>query len=106
MDIAVTNAAAQLRFDGDAVSWARVAIGAVAPTPLLVAEAAEQLTGRSLTDETIAAAAAATRAAARPIADMRGSVKQRRRLASVLVERTLRGAADRAGRRAGNGGTR
>ena len=106
MDIAVTNAAAHLRFDGDAVSWARVAIGAVAPTPLLVAEAADQLAGRPLTDETIAAAAAAARAAARPIADMRGSIKQRRHLASVLVERTLRGAAERAGRSVGNGSTR
>ena len=42
MDIAVTNAATQLRLNGDgSVAWARVAIGAVAPTPLLVSEAAE-----------------------------------------------------------------
>ncbi len=96
MDIAVVNAATQLRFDEDSVSWARVAIGAVAPTPLLVAEAAEALVGGPLTDDTVAAAAAAARAAARPIADMRGSIKQRRQLAAVLTERTVRAAAERA----------
>ena len=96
MDIAVTNAACQLRFDGDVVSWARVTIGAVAPTPLVVAEAAEALVGRPLTDETVAAAASASRAAARPITDMRGSIKQRKHLSAVLTERMVRAAAEQA----------
>lgn len=96
MDIAVTNAASNIQIEGGTVIWARIAIGAVAPTPLLVTEAAEALVGRPLTDETIAAAAAAARAAAQPIDDMRGSVKQRKHLTSVLVERTLRKAAERA----------
>ena len=96
MDIAVVNAATQLRLEGDVVSWARISIGAVAPTPLLVAGAAEALTGRPLTDETIAAAAAACRTDARPIADMRGTIKQRHHLAGVLTERTIRDAAERA----------
>lgn len=96
MDIAVTNAASHIQLDGGAVSWARIAIGAVAPTPLLVHEAADALIGKPLTDETIAAAAAAAKAAARPIDDMRGSIKQRKHLAGVLVERTIRKAAERA----------
>lgn len=96
MDIAVTNAAAALTFDGETVAAARVAIGAVAPTPLLVADAAGALTGRPLTDATISAAAAASRAAARPIDDMRGSIRQRTHLAGVLTERALRAAAARA----------
>ena len=96
MDIAVVNAATQLRFDGDAVSWARVSIGATAPTPLLVPEAAAALVGRPLSDESIAAAAAASKAAARPIADMRGSIKQRKHLAAVYTQRTIAIAADRA----------
>jgi carbon-monoxide dehydrogenase medium subunit len=96
MDIAVANAASYLRFDGDTVADARVAIGAVAPTPLLVAEAADALIGRPLTDDSIKAAGAAAKAAAHPIDDIRGSVIQRRHLASVLVERTLRVAAERA----------
>jgi CO/xanthine dehydrogenase FAD-binding subunit len=96
MDIAVVNAATQLRFDGETVSWARVSIGATAPIPLLVAEAADALMGGPLNEETIAAAAAASKAAARPIDDMRGSIKQRKHLAAVFTERTIRGAAERA----------
>ena len=96
MDIAVVNAATQLRFDGDTVSWARVSIGATAPTPLLVPAAAAALVGRPLSDDTIAAAAAASKAAARPIDDMRGSIKQRKHLAAVYTQRTIAIAADRA----------
>jgi carbon-monoxide dehydrogenase medium subunit len=98
MDIAVVNAASALRFDGDTVSWARVAVGAAAPTPLLVDAAADELVGRPLTDDSIAAAAAAAREATSPIDDMRGTIRQRRHLAAVLTERTVRGAAGRAGR--------
>lgn len=97
MDIAVTNAAVHLRFDGDRVGSARVAVGAVAPTPLLVEEAGVALAGEPLSEATIAAAAAAAWAAARPIDDMRGTVKQRRHLAGVLVAHCIRIAAERAG---------
>ena len=97
MDIAVTNAAVHLRFDGDRVGDARVAVGAVAPRPLLVAEAGAALAGAALSEATIEKAAAAARAAARPIDDMRGTVKQRRHLAGVLVARCIRIAAERAG---------
>ena len=96
MDIAVTNAATQLRIENGSVAWARVAIGAVAPTPLLVADAAAALVGQPLSDDTIAAAAAASRAATNPIDDMRGSIRQRVHLAGVLTERTIRQAAERA----------
>lgn len=96
MDIAVTNAGTYLVLDGDTVTDARISIGAVAPTPLLVPEAAEALVGRPLTDETIEAAAEAARNAARPITDMRGTEQQRRHLAGVLVKRTVRTAAARA----------
>lgn len=96
MDIAVVNAASYLRFEGENVAAARIAIGAVAPTCLLVREAAEALVGKPLTEETIRAAGAAAKAASRPIDDMRGSIKQRRHLTDVLVQRTLRTAAERA----------
>lgn len=97
MDIAVANAATQLRLDGDGnVTWARVAVGAVAPIPLLVSGAADAIVGQALSEETIAAAAAASSAAANPITDMRGSIRQRVHLAGVLTERTIRQAAERA----------
>ena len=96
MDIAVVNAASQLRFDGETVSWARVAIGATAPTVLLVDEAAAALVGQPLSEASIEAAAAASKAAARPIDDMRGSIKQRKHLAAVYTKRTIGIAAERA----------
>ena len=63
---------------------------------LVVTDAADALVGKPLTDETIEAAGEAAKAAARPIDDMRGSIKQRKHLSAVLVERTLREAARRA----------
>ena len=96
MDIAVCNAASALKMDGDTVRWARVSLGAVAPTPLLVQGAADALVGNPLSDDTIAAAAEASKAAATPIDDMRGSIKQRKHLSAVLTTRTLQQAAARA----------
>jgi len=96
MDIAVVNAGVQLRIEGDRVASARIAIGAVAPTVLLVPEAAAALVGKPLTNESIEAAKQAAMNAARPIDDMRGSIRQRKHLVGVLVGRTLHAAAERA----------
>lgn len=98
MDIAVANAAASVTLspDGGTITAARIAIGAVAPTPLFLTAAADAITGKPASDETIEAAAAAARAAARPITDMRGSADQRRHLAGVLTTRVLHRAIERA----------
>jgi carbon-monoxide dehydrogenase medium subunit len=98
MDIAVANAAASvvLSADGSRFESARVAIGAVAPTPLYVREAGEALAGKPVGDDAIEAAAAAASAAARPITDMRGSVAQRKHLAGVLTKRVVQKAVERA----------
>jgi xanthine dehydrogenase FAD-binding subunit len=95
MDIAVVNAGTYVRFDGANVADARCAIGAVGPT-VIVVDINSVLAGKPLTEETIKAAGEAAKAAARPIDDMRGSIKQRKHLSAVLVERTLREAARRA----------
>jgi carbon-monoxide dehydrogenase medium subunit len=98
MDIAVTNAAASvvLSADGARFESGLVSIGAVAPTPLLVAAAGAALAGQPVNEETIGRAADAARAAARPITDMRGSVAQRRHLAGVLTANVIRTAVERA----------
>jgi carbon-monoxide dehydrogenase medium subunit len=98
MDIAVANAAAHvvLSDDGTRFASARVAVGACAPTPLLVREAGEALAGQAVGDEAIGRAAEAVRAAVRPITDMRGSAAQRRHLAGVLVRRVIERAVERA----------
>jgi carbon-monoxide dehydrogenase medium subunit len=98
MDIAVVGVGSSLTLGDDraTVTDARIALGAVAPTPLLVEEAAAALRGQAISDATIAQAAAAAQAAARPISDMRGTVEQRRHLVGVLTRRTLHGALARA----------
>jgi len=98
MDIAVVGAGASVRLTEDRTAFvaARVALGAVAPTPLLVNEAAAALVGKPISDEAIQAAAEAAQAAARPIDDMRGTVAFRRHLCGVLTRRALQGAIQRA----------
>lgn len=98
MDIAVANAAASvtLSADGQSFQSARIAIGAVAPTPLYVAAAGAALAGQPVNDATIAKACEAAQAAATPITDMRGSIEQRKHLVGVLVRRTINKAVERA----------
>ncbi|MBK6737908.1 MAG: xanthine dehydrogenase family protein subunit M [Haliea sp.] len=88
MDIAVAGAAVALTLDAAGVcTAARVAIGAVAPTALLVPAAAEALVGTALDDTALANAAAAASAAASPITDKRGTAEYRKKVVGVLVRR-------------------
>ncbi len=100
MDIAVAGAgvAVQLEEDGKTLRSARVALGAVAPTPLHVREAGEALAGRALAEveAAIDEAARLAQAAARPIDDMRGTIRQRKHLAAVLTRRAAHIAVERA----------
>ena len=98
MDIAVVNAAAWLQLDGagQTIQEARLSIGAVAPIPLLVNEAATVLAGKPATEESFALAAEAAQRAAQPISDMRGTKEQRRHLVGVLTRRAFQGALERA----------
>ena len=98
MDIAVVGVRVSLSLDRDGqCSAARVAVGAVAPTALLVPAAAEALVGGTIDDAAIDAMAAAVRAVCRPIDDKRGTVAYRIEVAGVLAERACRIALDRAG---------
>lgn len=97
MDIAVVGAAVRITLDAAGVCVAaRVAIGAVAPTAILVPEAAAALVGSRLDDAALTRAGAAASAAARPISDKRGSADYRRKIAAVLTRRAAGIAAQRA----------
>jgi carbon-monoxide dehydrogenase medium subunit len=96
MDIAVVGCAVSLTLDGDLCVAARVGLGAVAPTVLRVDEAAAALVGSRLDAEAVARAAAACRAACRPIDDKRGTIAYRTKIAGVLLARATAIAADRA----------
>jgi len=95
--IAVASVAASLRLDGQGtITDARIVLGAVAPIPKLVADAAECLLGRHADEDTFKKAAHIAREAAQPICDVRGSVEFRRELVQVLTRRALVQARRRA----------
>jgi len=98
MDIAVVGCGASVELDAGCRKFvrARIALGAVAPTPLLVAGAAEALLNEDVGEPAIEKAAAAAQAGARPITDMRGTAEYRRHLVGVLTKRALRKAVERA----------
>ena len=98
MDIAVTGAGAWLRLGegGETVEEARLALSAVAPTPVVAGEAEAWLQGKPATEESFTEAGNIARKAAAPISDMRGPADYRTHLVGVLVKRALNGALGRA----------
>jgi len=98
MDIAVVSAGVQLTLGPKGVvKKARVALGAVGPTVLLVEEAADAIVGTTLDDDALAKLVAACGAACKPIDDKRGTVEFRTEVAGVLARRAARIAYQRAG---------
>lgn len=97
MDIAVVGCGVDVTLDANGVcTAARVSLGAVAPTPLLVAAAGAALVGHTLDAATLAALDAAARAACKPISDKRGTIDYRIKVAGVLARRTAAIAFERA----------
>ncbi|MCH7616647.1 MAG: xanthine dehydrogenase family protein subunit M [Chloroflexi bacterium] len=96
MDIAVVGVAVALTLSGDTIERARVALGAVAPTPLRATAAEAALQGQTANEETFAKAAAAAVQDSSPISDLRASAEFRRHLVKVMTARLLAEAANRA----------
>jgi carbon-monoxide dehydrogenase medium subunit len=97
MDIAVVGCGVCLTLDaGGTCTAARVALGAVAPRPLLVADAAKALIGTKVDDAALARLDAAARAACQPIDDKRGTKDYRVKVAGVLARRAAQIALERA----------
>jgi carbon-monoxide dehydrogenase medium subunit len=98
MDIAVVGAGVNLTLDADGVvTEAHVALGAVAPTALLVPEAGAALVGGKLDEASLSRLDAAARAACNPISDKRGTAEYRTKIAGVLARRAALIAYQRAG---------
>jgi len=97
MEIAVVGATAVVTMAAGAVSDARIAITALAPTIRRVPEAEAELVGTDGGAAAIAAAAAATASASAPISDVRGSAGYRSAMAEVIARRAITGALTRAG---------
>ena len=87
MDIAVAGVGVSITLQDGVCSAARVAIGAVATTALLVPDAAKALIGGALDDAALQTAGEACQAAAQPISDKRGSAAYRKKIVAVLCRR-------------------
>jgi CO/xanthine dehydrogenase FAD-binding subunit len=100
MDIAVVGAGVNVRLDAAGVCTdACVVLGAVAPTAVVVADAATALVGRKLDDAALDALDAAARAACKPIDDKRGTIDYRVKVAGVMTRRAAAIAFERAAKR-------
>jgi carbon-monoxide dehydrogenase medium subunit len=100
MDIAVVGAGVSVTRDAKGVCTdARVVLGAVAPTAVLVADAAKALIGRALDETALAGLDKAARAACKPIDDKRGTIAYRTKVAGVMARRAATIAYERAGER-------
>jgi len=98
MDIAVVGAGVSVVLDAKGVCTdAHVVLGAVAPTAVLVPDAAKALIGSKLDDAALAKLDAAARAACKPIDDKRGTIAYRVKVAGVIARRTAAIAFERAG---------
>lgn len=98
MDIAVVGAGSRVQLTpaGDTIEFARIGLGAIAPTPKYAQEASEWLAGKPATEESFAHAGELAKKVASPISDMRGTAEYRTHLVGVLVKRTLQLATERA----------
>jgi len=97
MDIAVVSAAINLTLSRGIVQSAKVVLGAVAPTAVVVPAAAKALIGSKLDDAALDKMVAACRAACNPIDDKRGTIAYRTKVAGVMARRAALIAYERAG---------
>ena len=100
MDIAVVGCGVNVTLDaGGTCTDARVVLGAVAPTTVIVEDAAKALIGHKLDEATLAALDAAAQKACKPITDKRGTIEYRTKIAGVLARRAAAIAFERAAAR-------
>jgi xanthine dehydrogenase YagS FAD-binding subunit len=92
-DWPLATATVALQMNGSSVSQARVVLGHVAPVPWLSLEAAQELTGKTISDETAKAAAEAALAEAKPLRQNKYKIT----LAKVAVKRAILNAHKSAG---------
>jgi carbon-monoxide dehydrogenase medium subunit len=98
MDIAVAGVGSSVVLDDSGQNFvsARISLASVAPTPVLSQEAGDSLAGKPVSESAIQEASEKAMADAKPISDMRGTIRQRVHLVGVLTRRTLNNAVRRA----------
>jgi carbon-monoxide dehydrogenase medium subunit len=98
MDIAVAGVGSTVVLDASGQNFvsARISLASVAPTPVFDKDAGDSLAGKPVSEASIQEASEKAMADAKPISDMRGTIRQRVHLVGVLTRRTLNNAVDRA----------
>jgi carbon-monoxide dehydrogenase medium subunit len=92
MELATVGVGVTLTLDGGACREIRIALGAVAPTPIRARQAEDSLRGGTLDDAAIERAAQTAMGECRPISNVRGSAEYRRDMVGVLTQRAIRQA--------------
>lgn len=97
LDIAIVGVACRLGLDhGGRIQAARIALGAVAPTPIRAREAEDALRASPVNEPLAERAAELAMAASQPISDVRATALYRREMVRVYTRRALAQAAQRA----------
>jgi carbon-monoxide dehydrogenase medium subunit len=91
LEISLVNVAAAITLDGKdgVIAAARIALGAVAPTPIRSPSAEKVLVGERPTEGLFSRAGKEAAKDSRPIDDFRGSAEYRRSMVAVLTKRAL-----------------
>ena len=90
MDLAIIGVAAKIKLENGICTDAKIALDAVAITPILAPKAAEVLIGKELTDEVIEEAAQAAMDSCSPISDIRASKEYRKAMIGVYTKRAIK----------------
>jgi carbon-monoxide dehydrogenase medium subunit len=94
LDLAVVGVAVAVTLDGNILNDAKIALGAVAPTPIRARKAEELLRGKKISLELIQKAAKTASAESSPIDDIRSSADYRKKMIEVLVARAVSQAVE------------
>jgi len=100
LDLALVGVAATLRFDSNKkiCQEAKIALGAVAPTPIRVPEAERVLINKEVNEARAAEAGKAASGICRPISDVRASLEYRCSMVEILTKRAVLEAFQRISR--------
>ena len=98
VDLSLVNLAAGLQLDSkDRVKWARIALGAVAPTPIRAVHAERSMLGRTVDEALLEEVCDQVAREVSPISDVRASAEYRRTMSRVLARRALEECSTRSG---------
>lgn len=94
MDLAIIGVAVKIKVENGICTDAKIALGAVATTPIRAPKAEEALIGTALTEEAIVNASVEAMNACNPISDIRASKEYRKDMIRVFTKRAIKQAME------------